>query len=184
MTDISGVITTHLAALGTGTRDRRVFAILTRNPQFIEDEPVIADNGEVWVDIRNTVDGILMKFRDGELDRVRVTARRLAAPGPVDLDTDFYPYPAPQDLIKGLDLTSATPSDVKALLGESEAVGTGGGAGDGVGIGGPGGGVVTGGPDAVGGGEPSGDLTYRVHDSVVRLSFDGEQLLSVTTSRH
>lgn len=107
--DISGEITSHLAALGAGTRDRRVFAILTRDPHFIEDEPVTGPGGEVRIDITNTMDGVLLRFRGGELDSVRTTARR---------DDDYYPYPRPTDLITGLDLSTATREDVDAVLGD------------------------------------------------------------------
>lgn len=87
VSEISGVITKHLAALGTGTRDRRVFAILTRNPQFVEDEPVLDAAGVQWVDMANTVDGLRLRFRDGELDSVRTTIRRVDAEmGGVGLD--------------------------------------------------------------------------------------------------
>ncbi|QDO87179.1 hypothetical protein FNH13_01615 [Ornithinimicrobium ciconiae] len=109
MSEITGVITTHLAALGAATRDRKVFAILTRNPQFIEDLPVTGDDGTVWIEIANIVDGVLLRFRDGELDSVRTNARRHG---------DYYPYPTPRDLITGLDLSTATRGDVMALLGE------------------------------------------------------------------
>lgn len=108
VSEITGVITTHLAALGAATRDRKVFAILTRHPHFIEDLPVTRDNGEVWVDIANTMEGVLLQFRDNELDRVVVTARK---------DELYYPYPGSTELIAGLDLATATRGDVIALLG-------------------------------------------------------------------
>lgn len=159
--DITGVITTHLRALGAGTRDRSVFAILTRNPQFIEDEPVTAEDGRAWTDMRNTVDGVLLRFRDGELDSVRVTARRTAPQtATVDLENDFHPYPAPSDLIRGLDISRATRADVTALLGAPD----------------------TGGSDRPEEGD-SGDLTYRLDAGVLRLHCDGDLLVTVTTSR-
>lgn len=108
MSAITGHVTSHLRALGSGTRDRRVFAILTRNPHFIEDLPVTRDGAE-WVDIANIMEGVLLRFRDGELDSVRTSAQR---------HDDYYPYPTPQDLITGLDISTATHQDVVALLGE------------------------------------------------------------------
>lgn len=112
VTELGGVISTHLTALGASTRDRTVFAILTANPQFVEDLPVTRDNGEVTIDIANTVDGILLRFRDGELDSVRVMLRR---EGP------FFPYPRPAELIDGLDLAAATPAQVRDRLGDPVA---------------------------------------------------------------
>ena len=107
MSGLGGEITGHLAALGAGTRDRLVFAILTRDPHFIEDEPVTGEDGEVRVDISNTMEGVLLRFQDGALDSVRTTARRSG---------DYYPYPRPTALITGLDLSTATRQDVQAAL--------------------------------------------------------------------
>lgn len=119
MTEISGEITSHLAALGAGTRDRLVFAILSRNPHFIEDEPVTGTHGETLVDIANIMEGLLLRFRDGALHSVRTTVRR---------DGDYYPFPRPADLIDGVDLSRATRGDLDALLGAP--LPPAGGAGD------------------------------------------------------
>ncbi|NLG21426.1 MAG: hypothetical protein GX555_08375 [Actinomycetales bacterium] len=150
MPEISGVITTHLRALGAGTRDRVVFAILTRNPYFIEDLPVTRDDGEVWVDIANIKDGVLLRFRDGELDSVRTSARQ---------EGDYYPYPEPEQLISGLDVSTVTPEDVAAVLGEpSEKQ-----------------------PRDEDGGTHG--LRYDVDGGVVTLTFRDDQLTTVTVSR-
>lgn len=154
MPEISGVVTSHLRALGAGTRDRTVFAILTRNPQFIEDLPVTGDDGTVWIEIANVVDGVLLRFRDGELDSVRTNARRHG---------DFYPYPTPQDLITGLDLSTATRSDAVALLGEPTE------------------------EDARGGEDDAADgashLRYDAEGGTVTLTFLDDLLETVTVSR-
>lgn len=148
MDTISGAISRHLAALGAGTRDRVVFAILTRNPHFIEDLPVTRNNGEVWLDIANIKEGVLLQFRDGELDRVVVSIRQ---------DEPFYPYPTPTELIKGLDLATATREDVTALLGAPQRETT----------------------DEMG----HDELGYELDGPVVTLTFTGDHVLRVTTSR-
>ncbi|WP_154402147.1 hypothetical protein [Ornithinimicrobium cavernae] len=109
MVELSGEITSHVAALGAGTRDRRVFAILTRDPHFIEDAPVTGDDGVVRIDIANIMEGVLLRFRDGALDTVTVFAQR---------EGDYYPYPRPAELITGLDIAAAAREDVTGLLGE------------------------------------------------------------------
>ncbi len=109
VSEISGEITSHLAALGAGTRDRVVFAILTRNPHFIEDEAVTDADGVVRVDITNVVEGLLLRFRDGALERVRTTIRR---------EGDYFPFPRPAELITGLDLVTATREDLGRVLGD------------------------------------------------------------------
>lgn len=165
MSGLGGEITGHLAALGAGTRDRLVFAILTRDPHFIEDEPVTGEDGEVRVDISNTMEGVLLRFQDGALDSVRTTARRSG---------DYYPYPRPTALITGLDLSTATRQDVQAALADPapEQDGEARYPVDG--------GVLTAtDPDS----EQDGEVRYPVDGGVLTATFEDDQLMAVTVSR-
>lgn len=165
VSELSGEITSHLAALGAGTRDRLVFAILTRDPHFIEDEPVTGWDGEVRVDITNTMEGVLLRFRDGALDSIRTTARRSG---------DYYPYPRPTALITGLDLSAATRQDVQAALGDPAPE-----QDDEVRYPVDGAVLTATDPDS----ERGGEVRYPVEGGVLTATFEGDQLMTVTVSR-